>query len=114
MMMALEPLAALPVALSRNRSARHKPPAPRAPTRRKSRRERPSHNRCLAPQKVSMAGLPWRDTVGRKADGGNWRRAVTPWLVAVTNIVHAGEPITSKSARINSQTSYDTPCHLDL
>src|SRR5262245_50890196 len=57
MMTDLERTGGLPWALRRNRSARVRPPTPRAPTRRKSRRERPSHIRLAIGllRKVNMA-----------------------------------------------------------
>src|SRR5262249_52753393 len=57
MMTDLDGTGGLPLALRRNRSARVRPPTPRAPTRRKSRRERPSHIRLAIGllRKVNMA-----------------------------------------------------------
>src|SRR5262245_48731288 len=53
----LERTGGLPSALRRNKSARVGPPTPRAPTRRKSRRESPSHIRLAIGllRKVNMA-----------------------------------------------------------
>ena len=49
-----------PSAACRSPSDRPTAPAPRAPTRRKSRRVRPSQNRTpLLPSKVSMVEAPW-------------------------------------------------------
>ena len=49
-------------------SVRAPPPAPRAPTRRKARRETPSQKRAFGPKRVSMAG-PFQPREGRAVRG---------------------------------------------
>src|SRR5262249_55538211 len=68
MMTDLGELRVAPCARKRKRSARHNPPSPRLPTKKKWRRLRRSQNRGSGPPKGSMIRVSQKETRGSKDD----------------------------------------------